>query len=80
MSQVNAEVVQAALSRMLEVAMDRDQMQSVRLSILKRHIVSLQNQIDSQKSGDPSLAPASDPDHHAERYSPDFLPESGDPS
>lgn len=50
MSQVNAEVVQAALSRMLEVAMDRDQLQSVRLSVLKRRIVSLQNQIDSQKS------------------------------
>ena len=30
--------------------------------------------------GDPSLAPAADPDHHAERYSPDVLPESGDPS
>lgn len=32
------------------------------------------------ESGDQPLAPASDPDHHAERYSPDVLPESGDPS
>lgn len=30
--------------------MDRDNMQSVRLSILKRRIVSLQNQIDQQST------------------------------
>ncbi|WP_217584872.1 hypothetical protein [Microbacterium sp. GbtcB4] len=45
---VNAAVVTAALSQMMEVAMDRDNMQSVRLSILKRRIVSLQNHVDEQ--------------------------------
>ena len=45
---VNAEVVEAALTRMLEVAMDRDNLQATRLSIVKRRIVSLQNQIDQQ--------------------------------
>ncbi|QXE28544.1 hypothetical protein [Microbacterium paraoxydans] len=45
---VNAAVVAAALSQMTEVAMDRDNMQSVRLSILKRRIVSLQNHVDEQ--------------------------------
>lgn len=55
MRMINADVVDAALSRMLEVAMDRDTMQSVRLSILKRQIVSLQNHLDQQsESTDPA--------------------------
>lgn len=45
---INAEVVEAALSSMLAVAMDRGGMQSVRLSILKRRIVALQNHIEQQ--------------------------------
>ena len=47
---VNAEVVAAALTQMIEVAMDRDTMPSVRLSILKRRLVSLQNHIDEQST------------------------------
>lgn len=45
---VNADVVSAALSQMLDIAMDRENMQSVRLSILKRKIVSLMSQIENQ--------------------------------
>lgn len=50
MSTINAEVVEAALAQMLAVAVDRDLMQSVRLSILKRRIVTLQGQIEHQKT------------------------------
>lgn len=48
MSTINAEAVQAALAQMLEVASDRAVMQSTRLSILKRRIVSLQVHIEQQ--------------------------------
>ena len=45
---VNADVVSAALTQMLEIAMDRDSQQATRLSILKRRIVSLQVQVGQQ--------------------------------
>ena len=48
MSQVNAEVVQAALSRILEGLMDRGSMPAVRLSNAKQRVVRLMNQIDGQ--------------------------------
>ena len=48
MSQVNAEVVQAALSSILEGLMDRGSMPAVRLSNTKHRVVSLMNQIDGQ--------------------------------
>jgi len=47
---VSADVVEAALSEMIEVAMDRTNMPAVRLSILKRRLVELQNHIDQQAS------------------------------
>lgn len=46
MSQVNAEVVQAALSSILEGLMDRGSMPAVRLSNAKQRVVRLMNQIE----------------------------------
>lgn len=48
MSQVNAEVVQAALQNILEGLMDRGSMPAVRLSNTKHRVVRLMNQIDGQ--------------------------------
>lgn len=48
MSQVNAEVVQAALRNILGGLMDRASMPQVRLSIAKERVVRLMNQIDGQ--------------------------------
>lgn len=45
---VNSAVVLAALAQMEEVAADRQQLQSVKLSILRRRIASLQGQIENQ--------------------------------
>lgn len=50
MSEVNAEVVQAALSNILDGLMDRGVMPAVRLSNAKQRVVSLMNQIDGQRS------------------------------
>lgn len=44
---INAEVVQAALSNILEGLMDRSTMPAVRLSNTKQRVVRLMNQVDS---------------------------------
>ena len=46
MATVNAEVVLAALAAIEEVAADRKQIQSVRLSIVRLRIRSLQREIE----------------------------------
>lgn len=48
MSKVNAEVVQAALTAILDGLMDRGAMPAVRLSNTKTRVVRLINQIDQQ--------------------------------
>ena len=53
MSQVNAEIVQAALRNILGGLMDRDSMASLRLSIAKERVVRLMNQIDEQATDRP---------------------------
>ena len=53
MSMVNADVVQAALSNILEGLMDRTMMPMVRVSDAKQRIVLLMNQIDGQTTDRP---------------------------
>lgn len=50
MSLVNAEVVQAALSAILDGLMDRRVMPAVRLSNAKTRVVRLMNAIDGQRA------------------------------
>jgi len=50
MSQINAEVVQAALASIYDVAADNTQMQSVRISIIKKRVRDLYDQIERQKT------------------------------
>ena len=53
MSMVNADVVQAALSNILEGLMGRTMMPMVRVSDAKQRIVRLMNQIDGQTTDRP---------------------------